>query len=1302
MTLLHDMSSQARLAMNHGSLKFQSFIGNGTINLTQDCSLIQKESESDFYLSPLPSSLTNENPSHNNNNNSIPGMQEIFDKLASRPHPSPILAATLTKFGNQVDGCQELVTNKSVSNSSVSPGHNSSDIHKKSRFYLKPSQVETSSSSFIDFNDFPSSPISGAFADFQSLRYVPLSLDCSSSASISLSTANSVLDQCVDESDCLPVYSNCPPNLDEEETDLVPSELVQFVSESTRQIPSDLVDVVSAGDSDIEDLDHEARLASLCIPILRSPSLGHSHLLDNAQPPTLSPESSGCPHSPFDHIDISSDPSYEKSYFSQTPECVADDVNRQHILSPKLQSFTHSTSDQLISCNSTNVLNSRDPSISTSHIDSSDFISSDNTFTYHSDHQNLVENCPNSLMHSSTSGLSENETSPTTACSQYEVTSSYSTASLPNTIYVNQIRSFTQHSLQNHFVVKDVLNSNVNNVPNFLCAGKLCIPNSSSAVLDEIYSDTTKIPSVVNLVCAPNDKRKQIIFSSKADQTEGVDFTFVESYNRETPQHPEHVMNTNIQPKICDPSLIPNIRFTPIIGSNSQNASLSSVSQNISSIPPFDQVISSNDMQESICESNKSIKQLIVSSEMRTSVTFPNDHSLAPNTSNVSCLTDNGYSDSFTPLRSNEGNSVAHSPFAMPTPNFEVPSHPVSTQSTFVVSHPITPGVVSAAEIQSTTPIVLSLQNRTCVEVPQPQFTNLTTSSGCVLLPLQILNSLPTINSGMSLLLNIKSGNSMRQNSTPCLPNFTSVNTSSDKSPTVTPETNGTVFLLPAPGIVTNLNASVPNIPVLQLPSQQRVNFFPSTLSTPLLPNSSAPSLFQNPSTLSKSFSTTGDIKQSTPVQLPLGTQFFILRSAYKSNILNPTYFTSSSPSSVTTVNGALTALPASSTGLTVVLANSNHKNPSESGNLVFLPTASTKSSIFPLCANPLTSNFSTPSSRFVTTTSTPLWTSNFSSHDTNSMANTSATLSSSAVTTTSSSTISFQPPIESLSDTPLSFPLTLLPNVPQQTMILSSPSWNSLSPNNNNVFTSSQSFSTHAFLSPATTLSSSMSSSSCMSFDNNSLPSPPTSCSSGSVEIIRPNQSVTSSPTVSSCLLPPVSALSSVNANSINKDYTNSKVSGTLTTQSNQPNEGKTSVIVLPSADKLLSSRNYSQFSSLTTQQSNEFQEVKCQRLSYSCPNTPSIPSTTVTISTSPALLQTVVTSSATTITCCSRRRHQCPYCPKSCERKDNLQAHIRTHTGERPYPCRYCPKAFPQKDHLRAHIRTHTGEKPTDAHNV
>ncbi|KAL5967603.1 Zinc finger and SCAN domain-containing protein 5B [Taenia solium] len=87
--------------------------------------------------------------------------------------------------------------------------------------------------------------------------------------------------------------------------------------------------------------------------------------------------------------------------------------------------------------------------------------------------------------------------------------------------------------------------------------------------------------------------------------------------------------------------------------------------------------------------------------------------------------------------------------------------------------------------------------------------------------------------------------------------------------------------------------------------------------------------------------------------------------------------------------------------------------------------------------------------------------------------------------------------------------------------------------------------------------------------------------------------------------------------------------------------------------------------------------------------------PVTSVKHRPSPEDSNTVV-SAVTTAVSTLRRRHQCPFCTKSCERKDNLQAHIRTHTGERPFPCRFCPKAFPQKDHLRAHIRTHTGEKP------
>ncbi|CAH8854111.1 unnamed protein product [Trichobilharzia szidati] len=1365
MTLLHDMSSQTRLAMNHGSLKLQPFMVNGTINLTQDFSLVKTGDESNFYLSPLPAPLANETTT---SNNAIPGMQEIFDKLASRPHPSPILAATLTKFGNHVDLCQESVSNKDVFNSSAPPSHNGSDSSKKLQFYLKSSQIETSSSSsLIDLSDFPSSPISGAFADFQSLRYIPLNLDCSSSANISLSTANSVLDQCVDDSDCLPVYSNCPPNLDEEETDLVPSELVQFVSESTRQIPSDLTDVVSAGDSDIEDLDHEARLASLCIPILRSPSLGHSNLLDNAQPPTLSPESSGCPHSPFDHIDISSDPSYEKSYFSQTPEGTVEDVNKQHVLSPKMNIITNGAlSDELISRNDTN---NHDPLLSTTHINSSNFISNSSSFTYQSDNRTTVENCSSSVMHSPTSGLSENKIlPPITVCSPYKIPSLSTTTLPPSSVCVSQIGSFTLPSIQNHFILKDVVNCsnlNVSNAPNFQCIVTKSMPDSSTTTSDGTYNNIAKTPSLVNLVCSNNEGGKQLIFPSKSDRTESLDFSVVQNYNRETTQYSEQIIKTLPQSNIRDSSLIPNLRFTTIIGSNSQNTPLAATpSRSISSISTFDQNLSSNIEQESICEPNKGVKQLIVSSEIRSLITTSSDHPFASTVSTVSCPTGNtSYIEVGTPYRSKEGSCVAQNPLILSTPTFQIAPHPVSTQSTFVVSHAVTPGVVSHAELQPTTPIVLSLKSRPSVEVPQPQVTNLTSSSGCVLLPLQILNSLPTVNPGMSILLNIKNGNPVRQNPTPCLPNFASMNTLSDKSCPITPETNGTVFLLPTSNIVTNLNGNVSNIPILQLPSQQQyVNFLPSTFTTPLLSNSSISSPLQNSPTLVNSFNTPQvDIKQSIPGQLPSGTQFFILRSASKSNIINPAYFTptsSSSPSSlllsssssapassstttINTVNGAaFTPLSASSTGLTVVLANpSSHKNPSESGNLVFLPTASTRSNIFPLCTNnTLTSNFSTTSSGFITAaegvplaaaakTTTLSWTpvSNFTNHDSNRLVNNNNNNSTTAITssntkTSTSSTLNYQSSVDNLNDTSFSLPLTLLPNIPQQTMILSSSSWNTHSPNNNNnnsgsnVFTTSQSFNTHAFLSPATTLSSSsMSSSSCMSFDNNSLPSPPISYSNVSVETSKSNQSVNSSPTVNHCLLPPVSALSSPinpnnnnNNNNNNKDYANSKVGiSTLTLSNNQQNETKTNVIVLPSADKLLSSRNYSQISSVTAQtnnNNNKLQESKCRRISsYSSPNTPSIPSTTVTVSTTTtaaaaALMQTVVTSSKTVVTCCSRRRHQCPYCPKSCERKDNLQAHIRTHTGERPYPCRYCPKAFPQKDHLRAHIRTHTGEKP------
>ncbi|RUS72967.1 hypothetical protein EGW08_019270, partial [Elysia chlorotica] len=62
------------------------------------------------------------------------------------------------------------------------------------------------------------------------------------------------------------------------------------------------------------------------------------------------------------------------------------------------------------------------------------------------------------------------------------------------------------------------------------------------------------------------------------------------------------------------------------------------------------------------------------------------------------------------------------------------------------------------------------------------------------------------------------------------------------------------------------------------------------------------------------------------------------------------------------------------------------------------------------------------------------------------------------------------------------------------------------------------------------------------------------------------------------------------------------------------------------------------------------------------------------------------------------SRSRIRCNKCGRVFPREKSLQAHLRTHTGERPYSCDYpgCSRAFCQSGQLKTHQRLHTGEKP------
>lgn len=54
------------------------------------------------------------------------------------------------------------------------------------------------------------------------------------------------------------------------------------------------------------------------------------------------------------------------------------------------------------------------------------------------------------------------------------------------------------------------------------------------------------------------------------------------------------------------------------------------------------------------------------------------------------------------------------------------------------------------------------------------------------------------------------------------------------------------------------------------------------------------------------------------------------------------------------------------------------------------------------------------------------------------------------------------------------------------------------------------------------------------------------------------------------------------------------------------------------------------------------------------------------------------------------------CHLCGYVAQRRQHLETHVRTHTGERPHQCPHCKYKCSDLSNLKKHIRIHSGEKP------
>jgi hypothetical protein len=54
------------------------------------------------------------------------------------------------------------------------------------------------------------------------------------------------------------------------------------------------------------------------------------------------------------------------------------------------------------------------------------------------------------------------------------------------------------------------------------------------------------------------------------------------------------------------------------------------------------------------------------------------------------------------------------------------------------------------------------------------------------------------------------------------------------------------------------------------------------------------------------------------------------------------------------------------------------------------------------------------------------------------------------------------------------------------------------------------------------------------------------------------------------------------------------------------------------------------------------------------------------------------------------------CEFCGIVVKHPSKIEAHMRTHTGERPYVCNYCGQTFTQRTPWKSHMKRHVGDTP------